>query len=173
MIPTKAARILVAALVLAGAAACAVPVVGAPVPVAVPPAPATTIVAVPPAPATTMTAVVPVPRTVYVQPPAYVAPADTEEARTVVAYFDAINRRDFAEAWSLGGSRIAGGGGYAKYANGFATTSWDSVTVTGVRGSTVSVDLSALQTDGSTRTFSGTYTVSGGVLTGSHMTRTK
>jgi hypothetical protein len=33
--------------------------------------------------------------------------------------------------------------------------------------------LSAVQTDGSTRTFSGTYTVSGGVIAGSHMTRTK
>lgn len=155
MIPTKAARILVAALVLAGAAACATPVVGVPVPVAV--APPTTVV--------------PVPQTVYVQPP--VVPSGTEEARTVVAYYDAINRRDFAAAWSLGGENIAGGGGYAKYANGFATTSWVSVTVTDVRGSTVSVDLSARQTDGSTRTFSGTYTVSGGVITGSHMTRTK
>jgi len=160
----KALGFLFGALLLAGAAACATPVVGVPVPVTV---------AVPPAPATTSTAVVPVPQTVYVQPPAYAAPAGTEEARTVVAYFDAINRRDYATAWSLGGSRIAGGGGYDKYANGFATTSWDSVTVTDVRGSTVSVDLSALQTDGSTRTFSGTYTVSGGVITGSHMTRTK
>jgi len=111
---------------------------------------------------------------VYVQqPPAYVAPVDTAEARTVLAYYDAINRRDFATAWSLGGSRIAGGGGYTKYVNGFATTSWATVTVTDVRGSTVSVVLSAVQIDGSTRTFSGTYTVSGGVVTGSHMTRTK
>ena len=127
-----------------------------------------------PATRTTVVAVPVAPRTVYVQqPPVYVAPADTSEAHTVSAYYDAINRRDFATAWSLGGSRIAGGGGYAKYANAFATTSWDTVTVTDVRGSTVSVVLSALQTDGSTRTFSGTYTVSGGVLAGSHMTRTK
>jgi hypothetical protein len=116
------------------------------------------------------------PQTVYVQqPPApgYVAPVDTAAARTVVAYYDAINRRDFTTAWSLGGSRIAGGGGYAKYANGFATTAWDTLTVTDVRGNTVHVVLSAVQTDGSTRTFSGTYTVSGGVIAGSHMTRTK
>jgi hypothetical protein len=114
------------------------------------------------------------PQTVYVQqPPAYVAPVDTAEARTVIAYYDAINRRDFATAWSLGGSRIAGGGGYAKYVNGFATTSWDTVTVTDVRGGTVSIVLSAVQTDGSTRTFSGTYTISGGVIAGSHITRTK
>ncbi|WIY06346.1 hypothetical protein QRX60_21780 [Amycolatopsis mongoliensis] len=159
----KAAGILVAALISASVAACGTPVVGVPVPVAAPPATSTTVVAVPAAP-----------QTVYVQqPPAYVAPGDTAEARTVVAYYDAINRRDFATAWSLGGSRIAGGGGYTRYVDGFATTSWDTVTVTDVRGSTVSVVLSAVQTDGSTRTFSGTYTVSGGVITGSHMTRTK
>jgi hypothetical protein len=161
----NAARILTAAFVLVSAAACGTPVVGVPVPVAVtqPPPTSTAVVAVPA-----------VPQTVYVQqPPAYVAPGDTAEARTVVAYYDAINRRDFATAWSLGGSRIAGGGGYAKYVEGFATTSWDTVTVTDVRGSTVSVVLSAVQTDGSRRTFSGTYTVSGGVLAGSHMTRTK
>lgn len=165
----KAARILVAALFAVSVAACGTPVVGVPVPVPVP-------VAAPAAPATS-TAVVAVPaapQTVYVQqPPAYVAPVDTAEARTVIAYYDAINRRDFATAWSLGGSRIAGGGGFAKYADGFSTTAWDTVTVTGVRGNTVSVVLSAVQTDGSTRTFSGTYTVSGGVIAGSHMTRTK
>jgi hypothetical protein len=159
----KASGILVAVLIGAGAAACGVPpVVGVPVPVAVTPG------------TTTSTAVVAVPQTVYVpQPPAYVAPTDTSEAHTVVAYYDAINRRDFATAWSLGGSRIAGGGGFTKYVNGFSTTSWDTLTVTDVRGSTVSVVLSAVQTDGSTRTFAGTYTVSGGVIVGSHMTRTK
>lgn len=154
----KASVILVAVVIAAGAAACGVPpVVGVPVPVAV----------TPPAP-TTSTAVIAVPQPVYVPQPAYAAPADT-----VLAYYDALNRRDFTTAWSLGGSRIAGGGGYAKYVNGFATTSWDTLTVTDVRGSTVSVVLSAVQTDGSTRVFTGTYTVSGGVITGSHMTRTK
>ncbi|GAB3161531.1 hypothetical protein GCM10027258_78670 [Amycolatopsis stemonae] len=161
----KAAGILVAALIALAVTACGTPVVGVPVAVTLAPAPTTS---------TAMVAVPQAPQTVYVQqPPAYVAPADTAEARTVIAYYDAINRRDFATAWSLGGSRIAGGGGYTKYVNGFTTTSWDTLTVTDVRGSTVSVVLSAVQTDGSTRTFSGTYTVSGGVITGSHITRTK
>lgn len=151
---------LVAIVVLVSAAACGTPVVGVPVPVAVTPA------------APTPTTIV-VPQPVYVPPPAYVAPGDTAEARTVVAYYDALNRRDFATAWSLGGSRIAGGGGYAKYVNGFATTAWDTLTVTDVRGSTVYVVLSAAQKDGSTRVFSGTYTVSGGVIVGSHMARTR
>ncbi len=159
-----ATRIAVAALILAGAAACGVPVVG--VPVGVP--------ATPPTPVTsTETVAVPAPPTVYVQPPVTAVPSETAEASTVVAYYDALNRRDFTTAWSLGGSRIAGGGGYAKYVNGFATTSWDTLTVTDVRGTTVSVVLSAVQTDGSVRAFSGSYTVSGGVIVGSHMTRTK
>jgi hypothetical protein len=168
MILMKAAGILVTALVVVGAAACGTPVVGVPVAVTLAPAPTTSTA--------TATVAVPAPQTVYVQqPPApgYVAPVDTAAARTVVAYYDAINRRDFTTAWSLGGSRIAGGGGYAKYADGFATTAWDTLTVTDVRGNTVHVVLSAVQTDGSTRTFSGTYTVSGGVIVGSHMTRTK
>ncbi|WP_410620501.1 hypothetical protein [Amycolatopsis sp. cmx-8-4] len=159
----KPTGILVGALLLVGAAACGVPVAGVPVPVAVTPQAATTSVIA-----------VPAPQTVYVQqPPVYVAPVDPSAAQTVTSYYDALNRRDFATAWSLGGSRIAGGGGYTKYVNGFSTTSWDTLTVTDVRGNTVYVVLSAIQTDGSTRVFSGSYTVSGGVLTGSHMTRTK
>jgi hypothetical protein len=159
----KATGILAAALVLVGAAACGVPVAGSPVPVTVTPQVATTSVIA-----------VPAPQTVYVQqPPVYVAPVDTSAAQTVIAYYDALNRRDFTTAWSLGGSRIAGGGGYTKYVNGFSTTAWDTLTVIDVRGNTVYVVLSAVQTDGSTRVFSGSYTVSGGVLAGSHMTRTK
>jgi hypothetical protein len=159
----KAAGILAAALLSVGLAACGVPVAGVPNPVAVTPQAVTTSVIA-----------VPAPQTVYVQqPPVYVAPVDTSASQTVIAYYDALNRRDFATAWSLGGSRIAGGGGYTKYVNGFSTTSWDTVTVTDVRGNTVYVVLSAVQTDGSTRVFSGSYTVSGGVLAGSHMTRTK
>jgi hypothetical protein len=159
----KAPGIAVAAILLTSVAACGTPMIGIPVAVA-PPAPVTS----------TAVVAVPAPQTVYVQqPPVSLPPQETAEARTVVAYYDAINRRDFATAWSLGGSRIAGGGGYAKYVNGFATTSWDTLTVTDVRGGTVYVVLSAIQTDGSTRVFSGSYTVSGGVLAGSHMTRTK
>ncbi|MEU7783132.1 hypothetical protein [Amycolatopsis sp. NPDC049159] len=158
----NATRIAVAALVLLGATACGIPVTGVPVPVTV----------VPQAPVTS-TATVAVPAPVYVQPPVSLPPRENPgAAATVIAYYDAINRRDFATAWSLGGSRIAGGGGYTKYAGGFATTAWDTLTVTDIRGSTVHVVLSAAQTDGTTRTFSGTYTVSGGVIVGSHMTRT-
>lgn len=146
-------------------AACATPTVGTPIPVVLPAAqPATTTV-------------VAAPQTVVVQQPApqtttYVVPPDTSAGQTVIAYYDAINRGDFLSAWNLGGSRIAGGGGYTTYAHAFATTSWDTLTVTEVDGNVVHVQLAARQTDGSLRTFAGTYTVANGVIVGSHMART-
>lgn len=148
-------------------AACAVPTQGTPAPAVAVAAPPNTIVIQPPAIAAP-------PQTVYVAPPAtqtvYPAPAVPAE-RTVIAYYDALNRRDFLTAWNLGGQRLAKGGAYASYVKGFATTSWADLTVTGVSGNTVHVHLSARQTDGSLRTFSGSYTVSGGTITGANMKR--
>src|SRR5947209_3841683 len=134
-------RIVTSLAVLNAAAGCAVPVSGSPSPV---------VVAVPPASPTTAY-VLPPPQTVYVPPPVTrtVPPPATSATRTVVAYYDAINRHDYLAAWNLGGSVIAGKGGYAVYADGFATTAWDTLSVTGVDGGTVEVVLSALQTDGS------------------------
>ncbi|MEU3624645.1 hypothetical protein BS329_00430 [Amycolatopsis coloradensis] len=155
-------------LLAAGAlAACAVPNQGTATPVVAAAAPPNTIVLQPPAVAAP-------PQTVYVAPPppqtVYPAPS-APVARTVIAYYDAINRRDFLTAWNLGGQRLAKGGTYASYAKGYATTSWAALTVTNVSGNTVYVDLSARQTDGSLRTFSGSYTVSGGSITGADMKR--
>ncbi|WP_410602197.1 hypothetical protein [Amycolatopsis sp. lyj-90] len=155
-------------LMAAGAlAACAVPHQGTAVPAVAVAPPPNTIVIQPPAVAAP-------PQTVYVAPPAtqtvYPAPA-VPVAQTVIAYYDAINRRDFLTAWNLGGQRLAKGGTYASYAKGYATTSWAALTVTSVSGNTVYVDLSARQTDGSLRTFSGSYTVSGGAITGANMKR--
>ncbi|WP_410578661.1 hypothetical protein [Amycolatopsis sp. lyj-108] len=155
-------------LMAAGAlAACAVPRQGTPAPAVAVAAPPNTIVIQPPAIAAP-------PQTVYVAPPAtqtvYPAPV-VPVARTVIAYYDALNRRDFPTAWNLGGQRLAKGGAYASYVKGFATTSWAALTVTGESGNTVHVHLSARQTDGSLRTFSGSYTVSGGAITGANMKR--
>ncbi|MFC3451724.1 hypothetical protein [Amycolatopsis speibonae] len=148
-------------------AACAVPNQGTATPAVAVAAPPNTIVIQPPAAAAP-------PQTVYVAPPAtrtvYPAPA-VPVAQTVIAYYDALNRRDFLTAWNLGGQRLAKGGTYASYVKGFATTSWDTLIVTDVRGNTVYVDLSARQTDGSARNFSGSYTVSGGAITGANMKR--
>lgn len=153
-------------------AACAVPQQGTAAPAVTVAAPAPTIVVQPPVVAAP-------PQTVYVPPPVHVAPPThtvypaptVPVAQTVIAYYDALNRGDFPTAWNLGGQRLAKGGTYASYTKGFATTSWAALTVTSVRGSTVHVDLSARQADGSMRIFAGSYTVSGGVITGANMKR--
>ncbi|EME54201.1 hypothetical protein [Amycolatopsis decaplanina] len=148
-------------------AACAVPNQGTATPAVTVAAPPNTIVIQSPAVAAP-------PQTVYVAPPTtqtvYPAPA-VAVAQTVIAFYDAINRRDFLTAWNLGGQRLAKGGTYASWANGYATTSWVALTVRSTSGNTVYVDLSARQTDGSLRTFSGSYTVSGGAITGASMKR--
>jgi hypothetical protein len=95
----------------------------------------------------------------------------SSSAETVIAYYDALNRRDFLAAWYLGGENLSGKNGYSAYVAGFADTVWDTLTVTAVDGGTVGVRLSALQADGSVRTFTSSYTVSDGVIVGSHMTR--
>jgi hypothetical protein len=81
----------------------------------------------------------------------------------VRAYFAAIDSRDYATAWRLGGSIL--GGSYAAYARGFAGTASDKVSILSVSGNVVTARLTARQTDGSIRTFQGTYTVAGGIVT--------
>ena len=89
-------------------------------------------------------------------------------ARTVVeAYYAAVNARDYQAAWALGGRNLSGS--YAEFAAGFAGTDRDVLTVTGVNGSTVGVVLDAVQSDGSHKVFTGTYTVRGGVIVGANL----
>ncbi|MFC6067753.1 hypothetical protein ACFP4F_35115, partial [Streptomyces ochraceiscleroticus] len=93
------------------------------------------------------------------------APATVRDpAATVEAYFDAINAGDYQEAWELGGKNL--GGSYSSFTDGLADTVQDTVQILGVDGGVVTVHLDALQTDGSVRSFAGTYTVSEGVITG-------
>jgi hypothetical protein len=161
------ARTATAAAVLAMAAAglltaCESTTAGSALPV---------LMATPDTPGTTTT-VVQAPQTIYLQPPTYALPADTPEGRTVTIYYNALDHGDFATAWNLGGKNLANQGGYAGYIRGFAATVSDLVTISGADGGKVDVVLSALQTDGSIRVFTGTYTVADGVIVGSHMTRT-
>ncbi|MEU5272569.1 hypothetical protein AB0G77_29375 [Streptomyces hygroscopicus] len=89
---------------------------------------------------------------------------------TVTRYFDAINNGDFSTAWDLGGKNLDQS--YSTFVSGFSETERDEVTIVSVEGDTVSVDLVSYQTDGSRRSFTGTYTVRGGVITGADMRRT-
>lgn len=91
-------------------------------------------------------------------------PSSASSAQGVVeSYFAAINAGNYALAWSLGGMNIENGS-YSSFVQGFASTSSDTVTVVSVDGDTVAVTLDALQTDGTHKYFSGTYTVKNGVI---------
>ena len=77
-------------------------------------------------------------------------------------YFAAINKGNYAKAWRLGGSNF--GSSYAAYVAGFQDTVNDVVTIISVNGSVVTADLTALQSDGTTKNFEDTYTVINGVI---------
>jgi hypothetical protein len=96
------------------------------------------------------------------QPPATSTAAPADPRQVVENYFADINARDYNGAWALGGKNLDSS--LQNFTAGFSATQHDSVTVTGASGGTVSVDLDALQTDGSHRHFSGTYTVQDGVI---------
>lgn len=83
-------------------------------------------------------------------------------AATVQAYFAAISSKDYAKAWQLGGSNFSTS--YTAYVGDFSGTAVDTVTILSVSGSVVTARLVAQQTDGTVKTFQGTYTVSGGAI---------
>jgi len=88
----------------------------------------------------------------------------TNSADAVVEqYFAAINARNYALAWSLGGKNVQAGS-YAAFVQGFAGTSSDSVTIVSTSGDTVAIQLDATQSDGTHKYFAGTYTVQNGVI---------
>jgi hypothetical protein len=82
---------------------------------------------------------------------------------TVRAYYAAINHHRYARAWRLGGRNT--GQTYHAFVSGFAGTAQDTVTIQSVSGNTVNAQLSAQQTDGTVKTYQGTYTVTNGVIT--------
>jgi hypothetical protein len=83
---------------------------------------------------------------------------------TVRAYFAAITNRDYARAWKLGGQNT--GSSYSGFVSGLTTTANDAVTILSVSGNVVTARLTAQQTDGTVKTYQGTYTVSKGVIVG-------
>ncbi|MDE1673491.1 hypothetical protein [Nocardia gipuzkoensis] len=89
------------------------------------------------------------------------APA-TGPARTVAAYFDAINRRDYGRAWELGGRNLDTS--YEHFVAGLSTTAHEAVRITSESGDIVHIELSARQTDDSVRTYTGYYVVRNDVI---------
>lgn len=91
------------------------------------------------------------------------APVPTGPAATVNEYFTALNNHDYVKAWELGGRNT--GSSYIDYVNGFSATARNTVTIVSVSGNVVTARLTAPQTDGTVKTFQGTYTVNDGVIT--------
>jgi len=81
---------------------------------------------------------------------------------TVQAYFAAINAKDYAKAWALGGKDT--GSSYASFVSGFKGTRKDTVTILSVSGDIVTARLSARHADHVVQVFQGTYTVQHGVI---------
>ena len=112
--------------------------------------------------------------TVYVPVPAYAPAYFTTNQDVVQQYYSYINAKDFSSAWNMGGSTLSGGSGYQAWVNGYSTTSWVTLgTWDYYPGyNAVGVTITATQTDGSVRTYSGSYTVYNGSITSASIVQT-
>lgn len=100
--------------------------------------------------------------------PAPAVPTSEPAAADVVRrYYAAVNTRDYPTAWALGGRRLSTS--YATFVAGYRNTERVAVDVTHAGEDDVSVELVAHRSDGTTAVFAGTYTVSGGVISGAHI----
>jgi hypothetical protein len=88
---------------------------------------------------------------------------------TVQAYFSAINARNYPRAWALIDDRQTET--YQQFVTGYAGTKLDTVRITSTAGNVVYASLTATQTDGTVKTFQGTYTVVSGVITSTHVSQ--
>ncbi len=95
--------------------------------------------------------------------PASQAAQPTTPVAVVKAYYSAINAHQYHRAWelNLAAQRLSD---YANFKNGFEGTAHDSVTVTGVSGDVVSIQLAAEQTDNTTKYYQGSLTVQNGTI---------
>jgi hypothetical protein len=100
-----------------------------------------------------------------VSPPT--APA-LSPAATVQAYFRALNDKNYATAWELD-TVVHQHQDYQQFISGYSYTQKSAVTILGTSGNVVSVHLVATQTDGTVKTYQGTYTVTNGVITAAHI----
>jgi hypothetical protein len=141
------------------------------------PTPTKTVTA-PPSPVPTKTVTAP---PAPVQTPAWQQPSSalvaqpqfTNGSAVVAQYYQDITDHNYSAAWAMGGSNVSGGVGYNAWVAGYATTASITMYNSSNWGSgEVTTYLSALQTDGSTRTYYGTYYVSNGVITSASIAQT-
>ena len=114
-------------------------------------------------------------KTVYVAPAKPAPPpasSYTSSTAVVRQFYQDINNQNYSGAWALGGS-VIGGGSYSGWVAGYATTVSVRVGTFSAYGSNqVQTSLYAVQTDGSTKSYEGTYTVSGGVIVAANIVQT-
>jgi len=118
---------------------------------------------------TTTSTPAPAPTATTVPPAPLGQPADVA---VVNQFFSDLNNHDYAGAWNLGGDNISNGAGYSTWVNGYSTTSSMSWSARDLGNGLVTVNMSAAQTDGSTKTYTGTYTVSNGMIVSADVTQT-
>jgi eukaryotic-like serine/threonine-protein kinase len=112
-----------------------------------------------------------------VPPPANAAPTPTQPGVTspwavVSAYYGDIESGNYPQAWSLlSPSMQASLGPYSSWVAGYQTTTQTNVTEVSQSGDTVTVSITAQQTDGSTKSYTGDYTVDNGQITSAHITQ--
>src|SRR2546423_2625584 len=135
-----------------------------PTPTPSPPSSATVTVTVTPTPTPTPKPTPPPSTSHTTQIPAPLSPA-----AVVSAFYAAINAQDYATAWMLGGDNL--GSSYDAFAAGFAGTAHDTLIITGARGDTVQVHLEALQDDGTTKVYNGSYIVHNGAIVEGQLTQ--
>jgi hypothetical protein len=129
-------------------------------------------------PAPTVTKIATTASAVPVSAPVHVpqqptTPQYTNALSVVDQFYQDITDHNYSAAWSLGGDNLSGGVGYDSWVAGYATTVSITLYDTANFGSgEVTAYLNALQGDGSTATYSGTYYVANGVITSASIAQT-
>ncbi|GGU73019.1 hypothetical protein GCM10010211_43590 [Streptomyces albospinus] len=98
------------------------------------------------------------------------SPTPDDAGAVVEQFYRDINNKEFGAAWELGGKNI-GGASYTDWVAGYDTTANIDVSAVNAEGvGEVTAVIDATQTDGSTKVFRGTYTVSGGEIVSADIT---
>jgi len=90
----------------------------------------------------------------------------TTPRAVVTAYYRDLNLRHYLAAYRLN-TYIHGSQTFSQFKCGYTTTQHDYLTITGISGDVVSLDLKAMHTDGNLYYLSGTLTVGHGKIVGS------
>jgi hypothetical protein len=98
----------------------------------------------------------------------------TNPSAVVTQFYQDISDGDYSAAWALGGDNLSGGASYATWVAGYqdTTASIAVVSSSNYNSDTAYAEIDATQLDGSVNTYSGTYTVRGGVIVSADITQT-